>query len=767
MVHLGVIRSRSFHSTVQLFNCLIVRVFYYCICLQPLRISLFLSLLYAELFLCTHLFSQSTPFEHFTSGDGLPGNSVYDVAQTSDGSLWFATDKGMARYNGIAFTIFGNKEGLQEQEITQLFIDKTGKLWCCSASGNFSYYENNVFNPLPVNGNLSQFLANKILNDFSVDADGALWISTVTAGKPLRVTSQSVEEISLSTKINFSFFAMFTGDSNLIAGSYKSAEPGNKLCVFPEEKPFIITLSEKGGYTRSSFLKRRDGSFLYAKGYELVHFRTGTIISRKFVEKNIESILEDSENKIWVALYQGGVICYPPSGDKLSSGIAVSYLGDKTVTSLLEDKAGNFWFTTNEDGVYYLPAKLGLSYAPPKMFSDNRMNETESVLGLSSGANQVQLSSQPDFRVISTDTLRYDTVPPVIYISGVRINGHDTMILAHYELPYNYNFIKINFAGFVLNNPEALQYKYYLDGVDKEWLYTGNTFAQYTTLPPGKYIFRVNAMNKSGYWSDAPVKLTFTIHPPFWQTWWFIFLVIVAVLSLVSILFIARVRQIKKREREKAGISKQIIHLELQALRAQMNPHFIFNTLSSIQYFITANDSKAALRYLSKFARLMRSIMDNSRKSVVLLKDEVQALELYLELESLRFKSKLKYFITIDPSVDINYEEIPSMLIQPYIENAIVHGITHKETGGVVSVKISKRNKSLVCEIEDNGIGRQKSEEINKMRKNSHVSTSMAITENRLKLLNTLEGSPAGVIITDLHDKENCPCGTRVLIVIP
>ena len=181
-----------------------------------------------------------------------------------------------------------------------------------------------------------------------------------------------------------------------------------------------------------------------------------------------------------------------------------------------------------------------------------------------------------------------------------------------------------------------MQYKYKLIGLDKEWAYTDIPHAQYTRLLPGEYIFSVFAMDNNGTWSQAPAKVTFVISPPFWNTWSFYAILIIAFLLFAILVLFGGL----KRSRERARMNKQRLLSELKVLRAQMNPHFTFNTLSSIQQYIGNNDNDAAIGYLSKFAKLMRSIMENTKKPAIPIKDEINALQLYMDLERLRLNNK-------------------------------------------------------------------------------------------------------------------------------
>jgi len=344
--------------------------------------------------------------------------------------------------------------------------------------------------------------------------------------------------------------------------------------------------------------------------------------------------------------------------------------------------------------------------------------------------------------------------------------NRDTVIQTDYILPYNLNFLNINYIGFSYKNPENIQYKYRMIGIDKNWTYTNNNSAQYTTLPPGEYEFLVSSMNKNGIWSESDAQMKFKITPPYWKTWWFIFTMLAAVTVLSGTILFLWIRNIKEKERAKSEIDKKIAAAELQALRAQMNPHFMFNTMSSIQHYITTNETESALRYLSKFSKLMRRILDNSKTATITVKNEVQTLDLYLSLESLRFKNKLKYFIDIDKSIDQNYDEIPAMLVQPYVENAIIHGINHKEGVGTINISLTRENEFIKCIISDDGVGRKRSAEINKSKNKKHKSAGISITRERLNILNEAQENEANVVINDLVDERGNAAGTKIEIYI-
>ncbi len=224
----------------------------------------------------------------------------------------------------------------------------------------------------------------------------------------------------------------------------------------------------------------------------------------------------------------------------------------------------------------------------------------------------------------------------------------------------------------------------------------------------------------------------------------------------------------KKAEQEKTAAEFQvgISNAALSSLRSQMNPHFIFNCLNSIKLYAAKNDSQAATRYLSKFSRLMRLVLENSKTEMISLAQEEETLRLYLEMEAMRFKQKLQFHLEIDPGIDKEYTELPPMLIQPYIENAIWHGLMHKEEGGRIDVLFEEVNDTLIVTVRDNGVGRVKAEELKSESTPGHKSFGTHITNERLELLNKKYGIHTFITIHDLYE-EGKATGTEVIIQIP
>jgi ligand-binding sensor domain-containing protein len=354
--------------------------------------------------------------------------------------------------------------------------------------------------------------------------------------------------------------------------------------------------------------------------------------------------------------------------------------------------------------------------------------------------------------------------PEILHFRSVKINRKRWSIKKEYKLDYTQNNIRFSFTSITLKSAATPVYKYKLIGVDKDWVRTEEPFAQYTTLPPGEYTFKIKGLDNTGNWSDKAQTIKIIIEPPYWQTLWFRALIAVGVLILIVFIVYLIIRRIKKQNqlKEQISVSRQ------QALKAQMNPHFTFNTMNSIQYYIMGNDKEQAQEYLTKFSRLIRTTLENAEKELIPIEQEIETLETYLELEALRMENRFNYEITISNDIDAGYDRIPPMLLQPYIENSIWHGLLHKKDGeGLIQIDLKKKNNYIVCSIRDNGVGRQKAQELEKDAKYKHKSKGMLITNERLMLLNSQLNINLNVEVIDLFDANENPSGTEVKIKMP
>ncbi|MCB9265274.1 MAG: histidine kinase [Lewinellaceae bacterium] len=330
-----------------------------------------------------------------------------------------------------------------------------------------------------------------------------------------------------------------------------------------------------------------------------------------------------------------------------------------------------------------------------------------------------------------------DTLAAAPVIQHLRANGADVPLAANQELRHDNNSLEFRFLAINYRQDGRIPYRYRLNK-KAVWQHTENLTVNYPQLPPGGYRFEVQAQNQDGYWSPSTTH-AFTILPPWWRTWWA--RTLAGGLVLGGIFYYQRQR-IARLEKE-AAIQQQVAELERSALQAQMNPHFIFNCLNSIQNFILTNEKKKAVEFLARFARLVRHNLNASVQGKVTLAEEIQILENYLALERERFNQKIDYRITLEKGLEEEDITLPPLLIQPYVENAVIHGLSKKEGGGTVAVHFQRDNGALAVTVRDNGLGFR--QDNGKAPSARHRSVGMTITEKRLELLGDTEGKAVRV----------------------
>ncbi len=343
----------------------------------------------------------------------------------------------------------------------------------------------------------------------------------------------------------------------------------------------------------------------------------------------------------------------------------------------------------------------------------------------------------------------------------------DSLQEAGLTLTYLQNFFSLKLSSLNYDNPEEYKLSYRLSGLNNAWITDQDKKAVFTNIPGGNYTFEARLLDKNNQPQEALFQLPIEIIPPFWKTLWFRSLLVISFLLIVLAFYAIRVRSIRREAKLTTAFNKQIANMELSSLRAQMNPHFLFNSLNSIRHQIISNKKIEADRYLLKFSRLVRLILNNSRQQLIPLKDELEALALYIELESSRFDHKFGYQLEIDESIDIDRLKIPPLLIQPFVENAIWHGLMQKPKPGEVEIDVKTTDKNLIIRIQDNGIGRDKARELKSKTAENRESMGMEITGNRLEIIEKIYGITCRAEITDLKNQEGIPIGTRVILTLP
>ncbi|MBX2925321.1 MAG: histidine kinase [Chitinophagaceae bacterium] len=479
----------------------------------------------------------------------------------------------------------------------------------------------------------------------------------------------------------------------------------------------------------------------------------------------INDIIPDKYNNIWIATYADGIsrLSFIDEKPKSQEGITSSEgLPENNVFSLAADKQGNIWATTFK----------GIS----KLSTDGRvLKNYDHTAGLPYSDFYSPLTATDNGTLITAvsngfvsfkpDSLSYHPSSFNTVITSFRVKTKDQFVTANTSLPvalsYSSNEVQFDFAALNYHFSSQTKYSYMLEGQDKTYSIGNQHSVIYNNLAPGSYVFKVKATDFSGNASQNEATLSFSIAPPLWQTWWFRLLAGAIVVAAILLAFISRIKNI----RNKAMISQQIAELKGHALRAQMNPHFIFNSLNAIQELIVTENYPASYQYLSKFSKLLRSVLNLSEKNFIPLSLEIEICNLYLELESLRFNHSFYYKID-SGNIETDVVQFPTLLIQPFIENAIWHGLRQKEGEKKVTVTFTEKDDWITCTIRDNGIGRERAAAIKagKIGSEHFTSKGIVLARQRLDSLIAAGTGKGSIDIADCKDEAGGAAGTEVKI---
>lgn len=339
-------------------------------------------------------------------------------------------------------------------------------------------------------------------------------------------------------------------------------------------------------------------------------------------------------------------------------------------------------------------------------------------------------------------------------------------------IDFNYNqTLSLKLTGLSYSSGNSFNYAYRIVSSDSTWVKLPATIEsiEFQSMPYGDFILEVKLINHLGKDSENVIVLKGRVNPPFWQSTWFMILEAAVLVVLLLLLFKYRIKKIRKKQLEelkKIKLENELRLVQQSALKAQMNPHFIFNVLNSIKGYIYDNDKKNAVLYLSNFAELMRKILHNSSYDKIKLAEELEILKIYIDLEAMQFEGDFEYELKLSNDLDIDAVQIPGLLIQPYIENAFKHGLRHKKGQKKLSLDLSRTDNSLQIKITDNGIGLVASKQINETVNKSHQSFASNATERRIELLNNNAKDIVHVKILNNLDAEHNVAGTVVILTI-
>lgn len=481
----------------------------------------------------------------------------------------------------------------------------------------------------------------------------------------------------------------------------------------------------------------------------------------------VHDILSHSDGTIWIGTKFGLDSMDPVTREISHYPFERDAEFNTQITSLLEGEAGTLWLGTKNGLVYLDPVRDSVRRFTRE---DGLINTVFTERACFKDTNGVlYFGGDQGIDYFHPAQIGANPVPPDLYVRSVNVNNQpvkgDFPGREPVEIVLNPNekFIEIELIGVHLASPHSVQYAYRMSQSD-QWNNLGrNRNITLANLSPGRYTLEGKCANGDGVWSSPRRLLVIRLRPPFWQTAWFISLASAALLGLIYGIYRYRVGQVRKIEQVKTELNKRIAEIEMKALRAQMNPHFLFNSLNSVKLLIDTGNRKDAKRYLTKYGQLIRKILNNSRKKFIRMDEELETLKLYLELEQMRFKN-FRYSITISPDVETDFLEIPPLLLQPYVENALWHGLMHKDRGEkILSIEVKRAAEHIVIVIEDNGIGRKQAQLIKTRSRTKKESLGLSISRDRLNFLKDLYGTEVQVEIIDHED----PTGTQVVIMLP
>lgn len=471
--------------------------------------------------------------------------------------------------------------------------------------------------------------------------------------------------------------------------------------------------------------------------------------------KRMNSIAAGNDGLVWMASANTGIIVLQNNRVIAQVTAAGGLASDLCRNVFLEKGSRRAWVATN-NGISRVSYQL----------TDNKLTWSIQNYNTSYGLpdndiNKVALQEGIVYAATASGLVVFrpvETKPDIpVHIVEVTVEGRKMKVDNSFSLEYFQNDISISFTGICFTCAGRLQYQYRMlsPANDTAWITTGSQQVNFSAMRPGRYTFQVKTAS-----GNRITSLSFLIRRPWYAQWWFWAICIGAIAGSVIIIYRNRVKNIEN----KSAQAQQMARLEMQALQAQMNPHFIFNSLNSISHFISENDSTRAQNYLGSFSRLMRLFLESTRSKYISIAQEKELLLLYLQLEQLRFSNRFTYAVEIDPLLNTGYE-IPSMLLQPFVENAVNHGLYSKPgRDGHIAVRFYKEENKLCCTIDDNGIGRAAAASMRTAK--GHISRSMQITEERLKTLEQSTGTRTHILVEDKYDEAGQAAGTRITIRI-
>ena len=710
--------------------------------------------------------------------------NVFCIFQDKEENIWLGTDRGINIFNPYRLYIQSihheqnNAASLPKNEITDFIEADNGDIVVGTWGGGITIYDNQF--RFKKNIILKGVSENNLVWSFIKNDDGKIWVGcqhgylhiynagnkTLTTIHPPEFENSTIRCMQKDIQGNI-WFGLQNGkiakwDKQLNKFfSYNDNIHQPVQALFPVVNIFIDHDNNFWAGTINGLKQFDPQKRVYTKIFLPDENNIHSISAVK-----ITAIQQYDDSTLLIGSINGGLNFFNIKTNKFSLLNFNSGLPSKFIHAIKKDGKNNIWLTTDYGLYKYnIQDKRTITYnIDPGLisssFESNNFYQLHDGRWLTATSTQI-ISFHPDSLICQGQH------KIKVAITGFTISDKhifiDSMLFVNkpFELTYKQNFVTIEFSAMDFQNIKQTQYYYKLSGVDKDWVNADiKGFASYTNLAPGSYTFSVKAAEEDI--TSQITSFSFIITPPFWNTWWFKSLIVLSVVFVVYTLVRRRIKNI----RHEAELKHKIAETEMMALRAQMNPHFIFNCINAIDNLIQTNQKDKATNYLARFAKLIRAVLDSSKNNVVPFHKEYETLNLFLQLEQFRCSNKFEYELKADEEILQGDYKVPPLLAQPFIENAIHHGLMNKTgTDKKLSIRIGIEKKKIKYSIADNGVGRQKALQIKNLNKPDHVSYGIQISTERIHLYNKNE-EKKDVVITDLYNSSGEAAGTQVELLV-
>ncbi len=663
---------------------------------------------------------------------------------------------------------------LQDDLVTDVILDQEGNLWLSSLiSGVYCIPNLNNQSLLPgINiksillSDEGMYLVGRRSDNYLLPKGENNLVKLKPNVMPFRALSESLGQfhITFYEKINRtiqdSFFSVYgiqkASDGNLYSwyrNSIYRIENGKRHIIYYELSAITTVFVQN---ENSIWVGQLDGLYkLHNGNIEPYHFSFG------FIDSRIQDLhYQESEDVLLVATLGEGLFII--QGDTIVKQLNASNgLNTNTINQIFVD-SNYVWLATNNGLQYWHKdwSKIDdvqVRTLPVHLNSPNvrQVCTTDSVLylGTDSGLNII------DLKAFENRTAHFP-----LFIDELRINEEPRFFDDLQNLKHNENNLSFDFRGISFEQAYDLQYRYRLKGLSDAWTYTYNTSVPFISLPFGSFEFELEGRKKDGPWVQASNAVRFRILRPFWRTLWFQVLVGAIAIAILSTAFLLRIRNLKIQHQA----TRELISSEQKALSARLNPHFIYNALSRLQNLILKNERHQANDFVGKFSTLLRRVFEYSKEVFIPLSQDIEALKIYLELEALRSDVNFSFSVNTFDVDNADEIKVPSLLIQPIVENAIWHGQIYRIEDGHIDVSYHQKSKHLHISISDNGVGRKASQRSNLDRKvPDHRSGGLELIRKRLQLIEKATQQETSLAIIDLEKEDPQSQGTRVEITLP